>query len=406
MTKPHIRDTHPVSGTSQVFIVSGAAPGTYTLLIDNAPVDYQKVSYTLNNPPVVTITAATCGGSPVAGVTVACDGAPAGSKVMLNWEASDIDSEEVQVSIGYVSVPTDTSPIDFTAIELLVEGEALGSGQFIWDLSETPTGRYKLAVIAEDGSNAPVVAYSELTVDVHDGLPPAVPSGLQGIPQAGELLVRWEQNSERDLAGYEIGFGVVDDGNPDTPDHFVYTRNMGPKDVITGTSNIVDGKLWGLDDDMEIYYSIRAYDLSGNFSNWAPMQTANPWPLSPQGWTPTPNSAEVAAATVIDVAFATPLNVATLADALTVTASDGTVVTGEIEHIINLDGTAVLGIRLTPAQRLQGEMTYTVTVKGGATGVTAADGRQMPADYRWSFTVGASQAVPDDFPLFLPLVSR
>jgi hypothetical protein len=29
----------------------------------------------------------------------------------------------------------------------------------------------------------------------------------------------------------------------------------------------------------------------------------------------------------------------------------------------------------------------------------------MPAGYRWSFTVGASQAAPDDFSLFLPLVS-
>lgn len=401
-----LRDTHPVSGTSQVFILGGATPGAYTLFIDNAPVDYRKVSYTLNNPPAVTITAATCGGATVAGVTVTCDGAPAGSQVTLDWEASDIDSEEVQISIGYAPVPTDTSPIDFTAIELLVEGQPLGSGQFTWELSEIPTGRYKLAVIAEDGSNAPVVAYSELTVDVLDQRPPAVPAGLQGIPQAGELLVRWEQNGERDLAGYEIGFGVVQDSNPDTPDHFVYTRNMGPKDVITGTSNIVDGKLWGLDDDVDIYYSIRAYDLSGNYSNWAPMQVAKPWPLSPQGWTPTPNSEEVEAATVIDVAFATPLNPATLADALTVVASDGTGVTGEIEHITNLDSTAVLGLRLTPAQRLQGETSYTVTVKGGATGVTATDGRQMPADYRWSFTVGVSEATPDDFPLFLPLVNR
>ncbi|MCL4863438.1 MAG: Ig-like domain-containing protein, partial [Caldilineaceae bacterium] len=397
-TQVFLRDNEPNSSASQVFILGHAAPGVYTLFIDNAPADYQKVSYTLNNPPVVTITGATCGSAPVAGITVSCDGAPAGSQVTLNWEASDIDNEDTQISIGYAPVPTDTSPIDFTAVDLLVEGQPLGAGQLTWDLSETPTGRYKLAVIAEDGSNAPVVVYSELTVDVLDQRPPAVPAGLQGIPQAGELSVRWEQNGERDLAGYEIGFGVVDDGNPDTPDHFVYTRNMGPKDVITGTSNIVDGKLWGLDDDTEIYYSLRAYDLSGNFSDWAPMQTARPWPLSPQGWTPTPASEEVEAATVIDVSFATPLDPASLDGALTVTASDGAVITGEIEHIVNLDGAAVLGMRLTPAQRLQGETTYTVTVKGGATGVTAADGRQMPADYRWSFTVGVSEATPDDFP--------
>lgn len=57
---------------------------------------------------------------------------------------------------------------------------------------------------------------------------------------------------KRDLAGYEIGFGLVND-----PNQFVYTRNMGPKEVITGTNNIVDAKLWGLDDNTTIFYGLR-----------------------------------------------------------------------------------------------------------------------------------------------------
>jgi len=37
---------------------------------------------------------------------------------------------------------------------------------------------------------------------------------------------------------------------------------MGPKEVMTGTNNIVDAKLWGLDDNTTIFYGLRAYDTS------------------------------------------------------------------------------------------------------------------------------------------------
>jgi hypothetical protein len=401
-TQVFVRDTDPISGTTQAFIVGGATPGTYTLVIDNAPAAYQKVAYTLNSPPQVAINTTNCGGDPVAGVTVTCDGNPTGNEVTVGWVVTDTDTLDTAVSIGYVPVPTDTSPIDFTAVQLLQEGQPTGAGSLVWDLSEVPTGQYKVAVIAEDGSNAPVAVYSDVIIAVVDQRPPAVPAGLQGIPQPGELTVRWSQNSELDLAGYEIGFGVVQDDKPDTPENFVYSRNMGPKETITGTNNIVDGKLWGLDDNVDIYYSIRAYDLSGNFSDWAPMQIGKPWPLAPNGWLPTPGSTAVDPGAPIEIAFATPIISPTLVSNVSVTDADGNPVDGELAYITDLEGDKVIGLSLTPAGGLAGERRYTVTVKGGAAGVTAEDGRQMPADYSWTFTTGvrAQQAI------FLPLVQK
>lgn len=393
-----MRSTDPISGTDAVFVVSGAAPGTYTLLIDNAPVSYSSYSYELNAPPAVSITAS-CSGTAIDGVTVACTPGPNGGQVDASWIVSDTDSSTVQVSVGYVEVTGDGSDASFLNANLLDDTLGKGSGNFVWSLDEAPTGKYRMAVIADDGQNPPVAAFSATIIDVTDQRPPAVPTGLAGTPQAGELLVKWNQNTERDLAGYQIGFGVVNDGNPDTPDNFVYTRDMGPKEVITGTSNIVDAKLWGLDDNVEIYYAMRAYDISGNFSDWSPNQTGKPWPLSPDAWLPTPNSTDVDLFSRVEVAFNSPVISSTILSSLTVLDENNTPVAGSFEYIANLAQDKVVGLSFLPDQPLSGQKKYTVVVKGGSGGVTAEDNRQMSGDYRWSFTTGLAE-------LFLPTIIR
>ena len=52
----------------------------------------------------------------------------------------------------------------------------------------------------------------------------------------------------------------------------------------------------------------------------------------------------------------------------------------------NLNGGQVIGLRVLPTRRLARGTQYTVSVQGGNSGVTAEDGRQMPADYQWGFT--------------------
>src|SRR5262249_38723646 len=141
----------------------------------------------------------------------------------VTWTSSDIDSPNAKVSVGYITDTGDKNNIDFSAITVLAENKSLGDGSDTEDFSEVGSGKYRMVVIVDDGQNSPVYVASDVVITVDDKRAPAVPAGLTAVPQAGELLVKWNQNSERDLAGYEIGFGLVND-----PNQFVYTRNMGP----------------------------------------------------------------------------------------------------------------------------------------------------------------------------------
>ncbi len=384
--------------TYRGYQIVDAAPGAYELIIDNAPASYTAQSFTVNQAPQISVTNLTCTGSTVPGVTVLCDGATHPADITISWNATDTDST-ADVRVGYAAITDTNAPIDYTSIKTLADDLPLGAGSFTWNLGEVPTGKYKLVVIAEDNSNAPVWKSSSVVMDVTDQRAPAVPAGLTTTPLAGELSVRWTQNTERDLAGYEIGLGIVNDGNPDTPANFVYTRNMGPKQVVTGTNDLVDAKLWGLADDVEVYYSIRSYDESGNYSDWSANVIAKPWALSPEAWTPTPNSTGVSVAS-IDVAFGSAMNSSSLSGStLILRDASGNAVPGTVTPVFALDGATVIGASFKPSGSLAGNALFTAVVKGGGAGVLAADGRQMGGDYSWSFSTGLNT-------MYLPLTRR
>lgn len=395
-----LRETSPISGTNLLFVVKNAAPGTYKIVVDNAPAQYDKVSYTLNQLPTVSITGVTCGGSDLPGLTITCANgvvaadasSPTATSATVNWTSSDIDSPNALVSVGYVTDTGDKNNVDFSAITIVKENLPLGAGSHTEDLSEVGTGKYRLVAIIDDDQNGAVYAVSDVVVTVDDKRPPAVPTGLTTTPQAGELLVKWTQNSERDLAGYEIGFGLVDDTS-----QFVYTRTMGPKVVLTGTNNIVDAKIWGLADNTPVFYGLRAYDFSGNYSAWTPLQRATPWALSPNTWTPTPGG--VGAATV-EIGFDVPLKADTLDTLLTVLDANNNPVPGSTYLLVDFDGTKAVGVGFAPNGAVSGS--FKAVLKGGANGVQAEDGRTMGGDYTWSFTLDAP--VPGSS-IYLPLVS-
>lgn len=383
------RTTDAETGTDAAFVIGDATPGTYTLIIDNAPAGYQHYSYELNNAGAANFTSVNCGGATIAGVAVECNGAPTGGTISMSWNAADADSPDARVSAGYVPVPGQGESIDLAAFTPLAEGLAIGAGTQQWTLDQVPTGQYRAAVMIEDGANPPVLVADAKVIEVEDHKAPAVPTGLTAVPQAGEMLVKWNQNSELDLAGYEIGFGLFDD-----PAQFVYTRTLGAKEVITGTNNIVDAKLWGLDDDVEIYYGLRAYDMSGNYSAWTALAKAKPWALSPNTWSPEPNGV---GAVAIEIAFLTPLQASSLAGALTVKDADGHTVSGATYQLALLDEQTVVGLGFRPDHLLVGK--FTATLKGGPAGIKAEDGRTLNADYLWSFTL-APQTV------FMPLAMQ
>lgn len=265
----------------------------------------------------------------------------------------------------------------------------LGAGTYTEDLSQIGSGKYRMVVVADDDQNGAVLAVSDVVITVDDNVAPAIPVDLTAVPQAGELLVKWTQNSERDLSGYEIGFGLVNDTS-----QFVYTRTLGPKEVMTGTNNIVDAKLWGLDDDTEIFYGLRAYDTSGNFSDWTPLQSGTPWAIAPNTWTPTPGGNGT---TTVEIGFAVPMELDTLENALTVKDASGNPVPGNSYLLTDFNSSKVVGIGFEATGIVRGAMT--ATLKGGTSGVQAEDGRTMGADYTWSFNLQSPV-------IYLPLVSR
>lgn len=392
-----VRDLDATEGNDVVFILKGADPGDYSLIVDNAPADYTKVSYELNEMPTVSITQAACGGGAISGVTVACNGAGAGGSVNIAWTSADIDSPDAKATVGYVALPEGSDEADPAGFQTLADGRPLGAGSFLWELDEVPTGRYKVVVRVEDGSNAPADAIATTIVEVTDGRAPAEPSGIVANPLPGELSVVWTPNSELDVQGYEIGFGVVQAGVPDSPNDFVYVRNTGFKEVAAGGGSTVDAKIWGLNDNQQVFVGLRAYDASGNFSDWVLLRAA-PWPLAPDGWTPVPDG-RGGRGTIVEIAFGTALQEASLSGALTLRDAGGNLIAGTVEFITDLDGEQIIGLRLTPSAPLPLGATFTATLEGGAGGVQAADGRTMPQDYSWSFTVANEQ-------IFLPVMVR
>ncbi len=113
--------------------------------------------------------------------------------------------------------PGDKSLVDYAAVNFVAEGLSIGAGSQALDFSEAGTGKYRVVVAVDDKQNGLAIAVSDTVIDVVDLRAPEVPGGLAAIPQAGELTIRWDQNGERDLAGYEIGFGLVND-----PAQFIY----------------------------------------------------------------------------------------------------------------------------------------------------------------------------------------
>ena len=370
------------------FVIGAAAPGNYTLLIDDAPAQYEHVHYTLNDPPAVNSVAY---------------GAPR-SSILLSWNTSDADSPDAKVRVLLGKIFSGTAQADIGSAVVVSEGLPLGDGSLFFPTDGLSTGDYQLIVEVSDNKNAPVNGIAPQVISVVDTTPPAVPTGLTAASGPGRLLVSWTPNTDKDIAGYEIGFGFVNDVN-----QFNYTRDLGMKETFVGLADNVmrirqpggldivssediaspsvdrmDAPLWLPVDGVDVFYGIRAYDHERHYSGWTPLVQGKPWDISPRAWTPSPNG--VGGGGYVEVAFPATLDASTLVNgALTVRDVNGNALPGTTQQVLDSEGNPI-GLRFIPSA-LMPNGAYSAVISGGVAGVKASDGRTMLANYTWTFTV-------------------
>ena len=78
---------------------------------------------------------------------------------------------------------------------------------------------------------------------------------------AYDVVLAWDPNAESDLAGYKI-YGS--EGSPGPPYDLIDTYSLDDIDPDNPASQISD-----LDDDLEYYFVVCAYDLEGNESDFS-----------------------------------------------------------------------------------------------------------------------------------------
>ena len=117
----------------------GSPAGNYTVIIDNAPAEYTVGGYSLDSAPRLS------------GVTTS----RTGDNVAIDWKASDTDSPNAKVTVSYGKVIPGTNTIDEGATYTLAENLPLSAHHLDWDLSEVPTGKYRVVVVVDDGKNVP-----------------------------------------------------------------------------------------------------------------------------------------------------------------------------------------------------------------------------------------------------------
>jgi len=129
--------------------------------------------------------------------------APAGGDVTVNYSAADPD-DNVTVALYY-----DTDATGFNG-SLITDGlPQSAAGSYTWHTANVPSGDYYVYAVIDDGKNVPAQRYASTKVTIVDPLAPATPRNVKVI-SGGEnnLIVSWDANTEANLRGYLIRYGV------------------------------------------------------------------------------------------------------------------------------------------------------------------------------------------------------
>ncbi|MBX7214768.1 MAG: hypothetical protein K1X39_12205 [Thermoflexales bacterium] len=367
------------------YAIKDANPTTWTMHIENPPPAYEVVFYVRNQPPQ--LQHVKTGSSSSLGQLTSST---------LTMIFTDTDTPAATLTYGYGRVNTATNTLVDGAVTPIFTTTAQGTISYTWVMSgQVPSGVYRWVAQANDGKNAPVMWYDTRNLTITDSTAPGAPAGLIVTALPHSAQVNWNPGGEKDLAGYEIGFGPS--ANPST---FVYTRNMGAKELsdaaqtlkadlrlpntVDGFASAVqfDGKLWGLENGQVVVIGLRAYDESGNYGPWS-FVTGSPWAFSPQAVSPEPGF--VGDVTFIGASF--PISIDTSVPAtLLLKILDGAdnPVAGTVTWLYGFEDGEVIGMRFLPAAPMPPD-TYTAILVGAGAGVISRQGDKMDADYVWTW---------------------
>jgi hypothetical protein len=213
------------------FMVASAAPGTWTLGVDNLGENEVSCSIlTVQPPSVVAFTHVTQTGP---GISIALSVTPAAATTM--------------VSLFYAHL-ADGIPEGEIAADLAAE---TGSLSATWDTADLPTGSYFVFARTDDGYNPPITTIHQPAIEVVNGalLPPTAVAATRSMETA---TLTWTPS----LSGEVIGYTVLYTDAPDTPGYPFSAAAPLP----TGAT------LSGLSRSRAYRFCVVAYDLEGNLS--------------------------------------------------------------------------------------------------------------------------------------------
>jgi hypothetical protein len=135
-------------------------------------------------------------------------------------------------------------------------------------------------------------------------------------------------------------------------------------------------------DEVRIYdHALSQAEIQADMNAGPPMVTSV---------TPAAGTVNVATSTTARVTFSQPIAPGSITSAsLSMTDSSLVPIAATVAY-----NASTLTATLTPAAPLANARTYSVSVKGGAGGVTDTDGTPLPADYVWSFTTESDTTGP------------
>jgi len=165
---------------------------TVTMLNENLLGSYNRILYTPNSQPEITLL------SPIADIIW-----DQGTTIPISWLAEDTD-DDAMISLYY---DEDNQGNDGVLIADNIS-ENYSENHYAWDVGDhVLSGSYFIYAQIDDGVNLPQYNYNEYRVFINNPLAPVSPQNLQVFPSNGSLLIQWKDNSEPDISGYRVYIG-------------------------------------------------------------------------------------------------------------------------------------------------------------------------------------------------------